>query len=117
MYLGKALKKWTVCFCVLAGCASGRHPPDPGGPGGALDAFQKGDFERARGVNDRVAPLVRVFYAPPFVDMHNRMKEALVLLGRIPAAYVRPPLTPVSHEERDAIRRALAMSGLAPETR
>jgi hypothetical protein len=22
-----------------------------------------------------------VFYADPFVDMHNRMKEALVLLG------------------------------------
>ena len=35
--------------------------------------------------------------------MHNRMKEALVLLGRIPAAHVRPPLTPVSDDERRAI--------------
>jgi len=56
-----------------------------------------------------------VFYAPPFVDMHNRMKEALVLLGRIPAAYVRSPLTPVSGAEREAIRRALVASGLTPE--
>ena len=55
---------------------------------------------------------MRVFYAPPFVDMHNRMKEALVLLGRIPAAHVRPPLTPVSASEREAIRQALIASGL-----
>src|SRR5436190_1652878 len=75
-------------------------------------ACQKGDVEGARRINDRLEPLVRVFYAPPFVDMHNRMKEALVLLGRIPAAHVRPPLTPVSAAERLAIKRALAASGL-----
>jgi dihydrodipicolinate synthase/N-acetylneuraminate lyase len=40
------------------------------------------------------------------------MKEALVLLGRIPAAHVRPPLTPVSGAEREAIRQALAEAGL-----
>ena len=73
---------------------------------------QKGDVDGAREVNDRLDPLVRVFYAPPFVDMHNRMKEALVLLGRIPAAHVRPPLTPVPPAEREAIRRALAAAGL-----
>ena len=60
-----------------------------------FDACRKGDLEEARRINDRLDPLVRVFYAPPFVDMHNRMKEALVLLGRIPAAHVRPPLTPI----------------------
>jgi 4-hydroxy-tetrahydrodipicolinate synthase len=81
-----------------------------------FEACQKGDLEGARQINDRLDPLVRVFYAPPFVDMHNRMKEALVLLGRIPAAHVRPPLTPVSIEEREAIRRALAASGLGPES-
>jgi 4-hydroxy-tetrahydrodipicolinate synthase len=76
-------------------------------------ACQKGDLGEARRINDRLDPLVRVFYAPPFVDMHNRMKEALVLLGRIPAAHVRPPLTPVPDEEREAIRRALEAAGLA----
>jgi 4-hydroxy-tetrahydrodipicolinate synthase len=73
---------------------------------------QKGDLEGARRINDRLEPLVRVFYAPPFVDMHNRMKEALVLLGRIPAAHARPPLTPVSDAERLQIKRALEASGL-----
>jgi 4-hydroxy-tetrahydrodipicolinate synthase len=77
-----------------------------------FEACQKGDLDGARRVNDRLDPLVRVFYAPPFVDMHNRMKEALVLLGRIPAAHVRPPLTPVSAAEREAIRKALVASGL-----
>ena len=77
-----------------------------------FEACQKGDVDGARWINDRLDPLVRVFYAPPFVDMHNRMKEALVLLGRIPAAHVRPPLTPVSATEREAIRRAIVAAGL-----
>jgi 4-hydroxy-tetrahydrodipicolinate synthase len=76
-------------------------------------ACQKGDLDGARRINDRLEPLVRVFYAPPFVDMHNRMKEALVLLGRIPAAHVRPPLTPIPAAEREAIARALALARLA----
>ena len=70
-------------------------------------ACRKGDLDEARRINDRLDPLVRVFYAPPFVDMHNRMKEALAMLGRIPAAHVRPPLTPIPEAERRAIRAAL----------
>jgi 4-hydroxy-tetrahydrodipicolinate synthase len=81
--------------------------------GELFDLCQKGDVDGARRVNDRLDHLVRVFYAPPFVDMHNRMKEALVILGRIPAAHVRPPLTPVSDAERDAIRDALRAAGLS----
>jgi 4-hydroxy-tetrahydrodipicolinate synthase len=77
-----------------------------------FEVCQKGDLDGARRIDDRLAPLVRVFYAPPFVDMHNRMKEALVLLGRIPAAHVRPPLTPIPPAEREAIRAALVASGL-----
>ena len=77
-----------------------------------FDLCQKGDVDGARAIHDRLTPLVDVFYAPPFVDMHNRMKEALVLLGRIEAAYVRPPLTPVSDLDRAAIRRALQAARL-----
>ena len=76
-------------------------------------ACRKGDVDEARRINDRLDPLVRVFYAPPFVDMHNRMKEALAMLGRIPTAHVRPPLTPIPEGERQAIRVALATAGLA----
>ena len=75
-----------------------------------FDACKKGDLDGARRINDRLDPLVRVFYAPPFVDMHNRMKEALAMLGRIPAAHVRPPLTPIPDVERRAIRTALQAS-------
>ncbi|MGH7278943.1 MAG: dihydrodipicolinate synthase family protein [Candidatus Rokuibacteriota bacterium] len=77
-----------------------------------FEACQKGDLDGARRINDRLDPLVRVFYAPPFVDMHNRMKEALVFLGRIPAAHVRPPLTPVTSGEREAIKQALVAADL-----
>jgi len=79
-----------------------------------FDACRKGDLDGARRINDRLDPLVRVFYAPPFVDMHNRMKEALVMVGRIPAAHVRPPLTPIPVAEREAICSALAAAGVRP---
>jgi 4-hydroxy-tetrahydrodipicolinate synthase len=73
---------------------------------------QRGDLEAARQVNDRLEPLVRVFYAPPFVDMHNRMKEALALLGRIDRAVVRPPLQPIGDAERQRIAAALRQAHL-----
>ncbi len=73
---------------------------------------QRGDLEAARRVNDRLEPLVRVFYSPPFLDMHNRMKEALALLGRIRRAVVRPPLQPIGEPERQHIRSALTRAGL-----
>ncbi|HKZ02725.1 MAG TPA: dihydrodipicolinate synthase family protein, partial [Pyrinomonadaceae bacterium] len=75
-------------------------------------AVRRGDVETARRLNDRLDPLVRVFYAPPFVDMHNRMKEALALLGRIDKAVVRPPLQRIGEPEREQIRQALVQSGL-----
>ena len=94
------------------GCISGMGSVTADLQAELFEACAKGDLDGARRLNDRLDPLVRVFYAPPFVDMHNRMKEALVLLGRIPAAHVRPPLTPVSPAEREAIRRALEAAGL-----
>jgi 4-hydroxy-tetrahydrodipicolinate synthase len=77
-----------------------------------FERVQKGDLEGARSVNDRLYPLVRVFYKQPFVDMHNRMKEALAILGRIEDAVVRPPLQPITEDEREQIRRALIQAGL-----
>src|SRR5262249_13480767 len=44
-------------------------------------AVKANDLAEARRLNDRIYPLARVFYADPWADMHNRMKEALVLLG------------------------------------
>lgn len=71
-------------------------------------AVRANDLARARQINDRIYPLASAFYADPFVDMHNRMKEALVLLGRIPCAAVRPPLVKLNDAEVKRIRQALA---------
>jgi 4-hydroxy-tetrahydrodipicolinate synthase len=78
-------------------------------------AVQSDDLATARRVNDRIYPLASVFYREPWVDMHNRMKEALVLLGRLPRAVVRPPLVKLSRQEIDGIRSALIEAGLLGE--
>lgn len=78
-------------------------------------AVQAGNLKAAQAVNDRIVPLAQVFYAPPFLDMHNRMKEALVLLGRLNKAVVRPPLVKISDTEILQIKHALEQSGIARE--
>jgi 4-hydroxy-tetrahydrodipicolinate synthase len=95
------------------GCISGMGSVTADLQAALFAAVQAGRLEEARRLNERLTPLVNVFYAPPFVDMHNRMKEALVILGRIPAAHVRPPLTAVSDDERHRIRLALREAGLS----
>ena len=77
-------------------------------------AVEAKDLTAAQAVNDRIYPLAQVFYAPPFLDMHNRMKEALVLLGRLPRAVVRPPLVKLPPGEIARLKAALAAAGLAP---
>ena len=70
-------------------------------------AVRANDLVEARRLNDRIYPMTRVFYADPFIDMHNRMKEALVLLGKLPRAVVRPPLVKITDAEIALIRDAL----------
>jgi 4-hydroxy-tetrahydrodipicolinate synthase len=78
-------------------------------------AVQEQDLARAQATNRRIHPVAQTFYAPPFLDMHNRMKEALVLLGRLQRAVVRPPLTPITDAERTRLRAALAEARIAAE--
>jgi 4-hydroxy-tetrahydrodipicolinate synthase len=75
-------------------------------------AVKADDLKEARRLNDRIYPLTRAFYADPFIDMHNRMKEALVLLGKLPRAVVRPPLVKIADAEIARIREALIEAGL-----
>jgi 4-hydroxy-tetrahydrodipicolinate synthase len=75
-------------------------------------AVKAGKLEEAKSIHDRITPTAEVFYAEPWVDMHNRMKEALVLLGKLPRAVVRPPLAKISQQEVERIRAALAAAGL-----
>lgn len=78
-------------------------------------AVKTGDLKLAQSINDRIYPLAQVFYAPPFLDMHNRMKEALVILGRIDEAYVRPPLVKLTSEEIGRIQQALKLADVNRE--
>lgn len=72
-----------------------------------FQAVQNNNLEAARSINDQIYPSVRAFYADPLLDMHNRMKEALVLLGRLQQAYVRPPLTKLPDREIQRIKKHL----------
>jgi len=75
-------------------------------------AVRGGDLRAAQKVNDRIWPLTQVFYCDPIVNMHNRMKVALEYLGRQPKAVVRPPLQPLTEEERARIIRGVQEAGL-----
>jgi 4-hydroxy-tetrahydrodipicolinate synthase len=76
-------------------------------------AVRGNDLATARALNDRLNPLAEAFYADPFIDMHNRMKEALVLLGRLERAFVRPPLVKLGATEIARIAAALEAAGFA----
>ena len=47
--------------------------------------------------------------------MHNRMKEALVMLGRMPNGVVRPPLVKITEAELSGVRQAIDDAGLSYE--
>jgi len=83
---------------------------------GLFRAFKEGDLDEARRINDRLYPTVRAFYEAPFLDMHNRMKEALHYLGRLPEAHVRPPLMKLSQTEIAKIRLCMDAAGLSSKT-
>jgi 4-hydroxy-tetrahydrodipicolinate synthase len=80
-----------------------------------FDAIQAGDLKRAQAINERIYPTAQCFYAAPATDMHNRMKEALVMLGRLSKAVVRPPLTKLNEAELATIRTAIEKAGLTYE--
>jgi len=105
---------WLLSSLVLGcnGLLSGSGSVIPDLQSELFHAVQRNDLAAARAVNERIEPLMRIFYADPFVDMHNRMKEALVLLGRLPRACVRPPLVKIGRAEIGRIRQALVEAGL-----
>jgi 4-hydroxy-tetrahydrodipicolinate synthase len=75
-------------------------------------AIKNKDLETAQKINEKIYPLVQAFYAPPFLDMHNRMKETLVLLGLMEKAIVRPPLMKLGLKEINALEKAIKQSGI-----
>jgi 4-hydroxy-tetrahydrodipicolinate synthase len=80
-----------------------------------FEAVRADDLARAREINARIYPLAQAFYGPPFLDMHNRMKETLALLGRLPPAVVRPPLVKLPAAEIARLKQAIVAAGLSSE--
>ncbi|MFT4119674.1 dihydrodipicolinate synthase family protein [Bradyrhizobium sp.] len=80
-----------------------------------FEAVKANDLAKAKAVSDRIYPTTLAFYGPPSVDMHNRMKEAQVILGRLPSAAVRPPLQKLDAAEIERIRKAMESAGISRE--
>ena len=79
------------------------------------EAVRADDLATARKVAERIYPLTHAFYREPGVDMHNRMKEAQVILGRLPSAAVRAPLQKLSAAEIEGIRQELVKARVTRE--
>ena len=105
---------WLMASLTMgcAGLLSGSGSVIPDLQAALFQAVQAGDLNAARAINDRIYPLAQAFYAAPALDMHNRMKEALVMLGKMDRAVVRPPLVRITDAERARIRVALTEAGL-----
>jgi len=105
---------WLFSSLVLGcrGLLSGSGSVIPDLQAELFAAVERNDLAAARRLNDRIHPLAEVFYAAPAVDMHNRMKEALVLMGKLACPAVRPPLVKIPDEEVARIRTALVAAGL-----
>jgi 4-hydroxy-tetrahydrodipicolinate synthase len=77
-----------------------------------LAAVKRCDFAAAQALSARLQPLADVIFGPPVTDYRARTKAALVMLGVLECAVVRPPLLPLSDAERDGVRQALVRAGL-----
>ena len=75
-----------------------------------FNAVQVKNLEIAQIINDQMFPLAQAFYSPPFLDMHNRMKEVLVLTGKMEEAIVRPPLMKLNSMEINKLKKAVELS-------
>ncbi|MFJ0552843.1 dihydrodipicolinate synthase family protein [Bordetella bronchiseptica] len=78
------------------------------------EAVQANDLAAARAINDQIYPMASCFYSAPTLDMHTRMKGALVMLGRLPSGRVRLPWVDLSDAERARVRAALVQAGRLP---
>jgi len=54
---------------------------------------------------------VDVVFAAPVRDYRARSKEVLVMQGVIQHAHMRPPLLPISADDRARLKRALEEAG------
>jgi 4-hydroxy-tetrahydrodipicolinate synthase len=75
-------------------------------------AVRDHDLGRAFELRAQLQPLCDMIFGPPVRDYRARTKHALVRLGVIDEAHVRPPLLPLSGQARDLVDRGLKQGGL-----
>jgi 4-hydroxy-tetrahydrodipicolinate synthase len=77
----------------------------PAATAGIARAFAAGDLARARRLHYELLPLMQVL----FIESNPiPVKTALAILGRIPSAALRLPLTEISKKNRDRLESVLA---------
>lgn len=64
-------------------------------------------YEEAFEIWEMILPLEEVIFAPPVRNYRARLKEALAMMGVLETTYVRPPLQPVSSDEKEKIKEVL----------
>jgi 4-hydroxy-tetrahydrodipicolinate synthase len=77
-----------------------------------IAAARARDWATAFAISAVVQPLADAVFAPPVPNYRARTKEALVMLGVLDDARVRPPLLPIPEHERQMVRAALEHAGL-----
>ncbi len=72
-------------------------------------AARENDFPRTRELQEQIFPMAEAIYGigEPSGDAHARMKEALHQRGVFPSALMRPPILPLSEEEKRKVRLAV----------
>ena len=70
-------------------------------------AVRDRDLPRAFELRDLLQPLCDAIFAPPVRDYRARLKHALMRLGVIHEAHVRPPLRPLAEDAADLVDKAL----------
>jgi len=75
-------------------------------------AVRENDLPHAFELRDMLQPLCDAIFALPVRDYRARVKHALMRLGVIDEAHVRPPLRPLSKDARDLVDGALKEAGL-----
>jgi len=72
----------------------------------------KGKYDEAKEIWDKLLPLEEVIFAQPVRNYRARLKEALKMMGILKTTHVRPPLTPITSEEKERIKTVLKELGL-----
>lgn len=80
-------------------------------------AVERADLGEAVKWSERLFPLKQAVYrtGEPSAVAHARMKQAMHERGIIPSPLARPPVTPLSDEEKAHIRRAVTLSSSSLE--